>query len=206
MWEKGYFHGPYQNYDVCGPPGFRASQYLDINYGSRSGLSWALTGTNNLRFNGFWQNGWSVGLWLHRVGPACLPTYNIPTLRLVINCEKLRNNYEYFPAQPSPTHTQERRRWRQHLTPSQRKAGAAPCVGSYWAPHQNGCFLWQINFQIDNIETGKDAQWKLAGVLWSRMTMDQWYHRIFSLSFFKTVTKKGWCYKDDDCSSWFFLG
>ena len=22
---------------------------------------------------------------------------------------------------------------------------------------------------------------------------------------FQTVTKKGWCYKDDDCSSWFFL-
>ena len=89
-------------------------------------------------------------------------------------------------------------------------ARAAPCLGSYWQsgpPAQNGCFLWQINFQIDNIETGNwgDAQWIVAGVLLSGMTMDQWYHRIFSLSFFKTVTKKGWCYKDDDCSSWFFL-
>ena len=41
-------------------------------------------------------------------GAVCPPTYNIPTLRLVINCEKLRNNYEYFPAQPSPAHTEQR--------------------------------------------------------------------------------------------------
>ena len=79
-----------------------------------------------------------------------------------------------------------------------------------WAPSSE----WLFSL-ADQFSDRQHRDWKmrrrtmkcgrLAGVLLSGMTMDQWYHRIFSQSFFKTVTKKGWCYKDDDCSSWFFL-
>ena len=80
---------------------------LDIHYTAR-----ALTGTNNQRFNGFWQNGWSVGLRAEH-------TNTEPCHKL---WEAERNNYEYFPPSPVPPtdpgrrHQERRHRW-QHPAP-----------------------------------------------------------------------------------------